>query len=303
MNRAAEVLEAQLRTRPEINGLVLGEPLKVSEKSWVFTALLEGRRVVVKRLLQDNSADLVLRLKRELTYLETVFPHGDFDANRCLFAWPEDGIVILSFAEGPQLGDAIALATGAARHQLLYQSGAWLKHYCATRTIERPFWPGQAMRKLAAKSLASVTAEADRKLLARLMANLRLRARATRGTPFVRAATHGDFVGINAHVSHGIICGVDIQGECWVAIARDVARFLVWLQIHDPIPPRAHRFGIRAEDVAAMLDSGVLDPGEHDTTLPFFIGTQFFSRFIGEYDRPDLRDATRTAIRNYLSAT
>jgi hypothetical protein len=96
---------------------------------------------------------------------------------------------------------------------------------------------------------------------------------------------------------------VDIQGECWLAIAKEAARFLVWLQIHDPNIPTDRRHGISAEYVDYFLESDVLSGQEQITTLPFFIGEQLFIRFVENYDRKKIRENARTAIIAFLQTT
>lgn len=297
---AKQTLARLLRAKPDVAHFELLDGLKVTERSWVFSAQVNDEKVVVKRILGKDAPHTVQRLKDELDYLETVFPAGKLQANRCRHAWPDEGLVILSFAPGRRLGDAIAMASGQARHDLLKQSGEWLKQYCAARSLNRTFWPGSSIRKLAAKPLEPIALDDDKRVLQRLFADLRRQAKDVKGVPFVQAATHGDFVGINAHYHEGTIYGVDIQGQCWLAVARDIARFLVWQQIHDSSRPLVRQYGICADDLQSFLSSNILGLEEQQTTLPFFIGTQLYSRFVHEYDRDDMRDNTRSAIVSYL---
>jgi hypothetical protein len=107
--------------------------------------------------------------------------------------------------------------------------------------------------------------------------SLRRLGRGLAGAPFTRAATHGDFVAINAHLDGGRIIGVDVQGEAWLPLARDIARFLVWQQIKDPAPgPLRH--GIAAQDFQAFLAAPLLSGEEVETILPFFIGLGLVQR-------------------------
>ena len=298
--QAAQELNSFLDKQPEITRYALLDAIKVTEKSWVYKAKANGEKVVVKRFLDGDVAHTVRSLKGELDYLETAFDDDRFQANRCLYAWPESGTVILSFAPGKRLGDKIAGSSGKARMRLMKQSGEWLHRYCASRQRDSTFGPGFWVKQVAAKSTDHITSKDDRMLLDRLLASLRDQVETVKGAPVVQAATHGDFVGINTHFHRGTIYGVDIQGECWLAIAKEAARFLVWLQIHDSSRGGERRYGISLEYIDAFLQSNVLSTGEQTTTLPFFIGEQLFGRFVEGYDRPDVRDNTRSAIEMYL---
>ncbi|QCO54595.1 hypothetical protein EOK75_01490 [Pseudorhodobacter turbinis] len=301
IDQAAQELGAFLDKQPEVGRYLLLDALKVSEKSWVYKARVNGEKVVVKRFLSGDVAHTVRSLQGELAYLETAFNDDGFQANRCLYAWPESGIVILSFAPGQRLGDRIAESSGNARARLMQQSGEWLRRYCASRQRNTTFGPGFWVKRAAAKNSDHFTSEEDKLLLGRVLASLRDQAEGVKGVPVVQAATHGDFVGINAHFHRGTIYGVDIQGECWLAVAREAARFLVWLQVHDPVRNDDRRFGISVEYIDAFLKSNVLNPAEQTTTLSFFLGEQLYGRFIEEYNRADIRANTRAAIEMYLA--
>lgn len=299
--KAEQSLLTYLGDRVEVQTVRRLKPLKVTDKSWVFSARINGEKVVVKRFLESGADHTVQSLKGELDYLETVFGDGNCQANRCLMAWPSDGIVVLSFAPGPRLGDKISGARGRKRRQLLTLSGTWLARYTAPRRRDSTFGPGFWIKQMLGKDLSQISAPADLTLLTQLVDAMRAQNDTVKGCPVVQAATHGDFVGINAHFQSGIIYGVDIQGECWLAIAKEAARFLVWLQIHDPDRPVKRCWGIAKDDWDAFLESGVVSNAETKTTLPFFVGEQLYGRFVESYDRPDIRENTRAAIESYLS--
>lgn len=297
---AAKVLTRILRAKDEVSRVKVIKCLKASEKNWVFVARVNGEKVVLKRFMLGNPSHTVRSLKGELDFVEAHATDERFQANRCLFAWPDDGIAVLSFAPGPRLGDKIAKSKGKARARLLKLSGEWLKHYCAPRRRHRTFGPGFWVKQLAGKSLSHITSKIDRRMLETLLENLREQSRRTHGSPVVQAATHGDYVGMNAHFHRGTIYGVDIQGECWRAIAKEVALFIVWQQIHDPSRPFDRQFGIAQSDLDAFLDSGVLPVEEYKTTLPFFIGFELYRQFVAEYQRAHIRSNTQSAIWSYL---
>ncbi|WP_370399694.1 hypothetical protein [Sulfitobacter sp. JB4-11] len=290
-----------LNNQPDVTSARIDAPLRISPGSWVFSAHVNDAQVVVKRFIVDDPVHAVTRLRAELSHLETAFDNPQYRANRCLMAWPEDGVVVLSFAAGERLDEMILSAKGAERATLFEQSGAWLRQYSATRKRQATFGPRFWVKKLDAVSTDPVTDPADQELAGDLLQNIRGRIEQVKGVPLVQAATHGDFVGMNMHIHDGIICGVDIQGESWLPLARDAARFLVWSQIHDPARPSTRRYGIAAQDLAAFLRSDVLDAREVTTTLPFFIGEQLYLRLVENCHRRALRDNMRAAIHAYLT--
>lgn len=275
--------------------------LKRAAHGAVFRARIGAVPVIVKQFRGDDPAQTVTRLKAELDHLAEVFGDGPFRANRCLHAWPEIGIAVLSIAPGTRLDLAIARASGDARAELLRQSGAWLAAYASGRRRAAAFGPRHWLRKLDGQALEHVHTPADRAHLAALRAALNARLPTLRGIPVTRAAVHGDFAGINLHVYDGVIHGFDIQGEIRMPLARAAARFLVWLQIHDDAGDFPRRFGIRAEDWEAFLSSGVLSPREAESTLPFFTGVELHTRFVESYRRRRLRGNARRAIAAFCA--
>lgn len=300
---AANVLTRFLRAQPQIQSATILQKLKVTPVSWVLVARINGEKVVVKRFLDGNPPHTVNSLRDELAYMTDVLGDGPYQVNRCLMAWPDAGTVVLTYAQGPRLGDKIAGASGQQRDKLLEASGAWLAAYTAPRQRATTFGPRFWIRRLLAQDRACVTDDRDKALLDAMIEALRRQVPEVMGCPVLQGATHGDFVGINAHFHRGVITGVDIQGEVWLAIAREAARFLVWLQIHDPDRPADRRFGIAAADWQAFARSGVLPAEELTTTLPFFVGEQLYARFVESYDRSDVAPNTRAAIIAYLEAT
>ncbi|MEX0310693.1 MAG: hypothetical protein AB3N17_10675, partial [Tateyamaria sp.] len=229
---AAQELTRYLRVKVGTRRVRVLDALKHTAQSWVFAARINGEKVVVKRFFNDDRAHTVQSLKGELDRLEEIFGESDCQANRCVAAWPEDGIAVLSFAPGPRLDLKIGEANGRARDKLLAHSGRWLATYTASRRRHATFGPGYWIKQLLARDHGDL-GPADRALLDQLANALRTQNERVKGCSVVQAATHGDYVGMNAHYHRGTICGVDIQGECWLAVAREAALFLVWLQMHD----------------------------------------------------------------------
>lgn len=299
---AAAILTSYLLSKADVETARIVDTLKFSLKAWVFVARINGQKVVVKRFFDADPAHTVNALKGELNFVAQHLGDGDCQVNRCLMAWPAEGTVVLSFARGPRLSDKIAQYSGLRRRALLAHSGRWLAAYTAPRLRHTTFGPRFWVQQMAQRNLTHMTDANDRALMDALLDRLRAQVPLVRGCPVVQGATHGDFVGINAHFHGGVITGVDIQGECWLALSKEAARFLVWEQIHNNARPDQRQYGIDAEDWGAFLSSGLIVPAEQSTTLPFFIGEQLFGRLAETSAPPEVMANTRAAIHAYVDA-
>ncbi|KAB7613935.1 hypothetical protein F9L33_11305 [Amylibacter sp. SFDW26] len=293
-------LTGTLEKQSEIKSCEIIEALKVTESTNVFVARINNEKAIIKQFLHDNAHRTVENLKKELDYIGEKMGHGNLQVNKCLYAFPDEGIAVLSYAEGRRLGDVIEKSPPSKRMQLVKKSGNWLKKYTRPRSRSAKFGPMYWYHLLQDISTDHVKDKTDKALCLRMLENLRQRADTIKGCKVIQAASHGDFVGINAHFSKGVICGVDIQGEHWLPIAKDVAKFLVWLQIYSPIDTDHLTYGIASNDWSAMLASEIISNDEYDTTLAFFVGRELYWRFLEGYNTPKIQKNARFSIENYL---
>ena len=98
---------------------------------------------------------------------------------------------------------------------------------------------------------------------------------------------------------HGGVCGVDIQCESWLAVEREVARFMVWHTIHNIAATPDGPLGLDSSDLAAFLSSGVLPDHELDNVFPFFVGEQAYYMMLDEKPVSTLRPKIRQAVHAY----
>ena len=281
---AAQTLTAFLEAQPAFTSVALTKTLKVSPQSWVFQARLNGEKVVIKRFHDADPAHTVRSLQGELAFVDKAMGAGPLRVNRCLHAWPQDGTVVLSYAGDERLVDAIAALSGSARAALLTKAGAWLNTYASSRNRATTFGPLHWIKELDARARHKLDA-AGHALFDEGLAKLGQLAKKVMGSPVVQAATHGDYAGINVHLLEDQIIGVDIQGECWQALAKDAAQFLVWQALHDPRATGARCFGLDGADVDAFLAGLPLLMAEHHTTIPFFMGRNIMHRLLDKTDR------------------
>ncbi len=299
--QAADAVQAALLQFPEVQDADIRRVLKFAATSQVYLGRVNGEKVIVKKFAGADATHTVQSLKGELDYLENVFTQETCQANRCLMAWPEEGLVVLSHAPGKRLEEKISESKGASRAKLFRHSADWIETYTRARNRQTAFGPGYWIKELSQKPLDHIDDPEDKTAIDALLSALKRMNDTVKGAPVMQAATHGDFVGINAHFHKGVIYGVDIQGECWMAVAREAARFLVWQQLHDGLNTPETSFGINSPDWKAFLSGNLLQDAEKRTTLPFFIGEQLFNRFVEDYDTPTVQSQGRIAIAAYLA--
>ncbi|MEF3045941.1 hypothetical protein [Pseudotabrizicola sp. L79] len=247
--------------------LALIRCLSLKPESAVFLGQMAGQPVILKQFFQDAEATLA-RMQDELELVSTQMQGTRHAINRVLRVLPDLGVAVLEHAGDMRLSAALAEA-GAQRPALIAQAGEWLASYIGPRHRIEKFRPRRWIADLPQPSLGGALGH-------RVAMAFSHRARALQGASFTRAATHGDFVPVNAMWRDGQIIGIDVQGQAWLPLARDLARFLVWLHLTSPTPgPLYH--GIAKADLTAMLTAPLLPQDEVQTILPFFIGQQLLA--------------------------
>ena len=297
--RAAEALSGIVSDRPGFASLKITQVLKLDDTRQVFQARLNGEKVAIKRFLGPKATEMARGAQTELDYMAPRMSQGPLRLNRCLHALPDLGVVVLSFVPGRRLNDILTTANRGKRRRLLRQSGQWLAAYTEPRQRVAEFGPGHWIERRLALDTAAIYPK-DKALLKDLLMALRKQAQATAGLPVKQAATHADFVPLNLHFHRGTLYGVDVQGERWMAIARDMARFMAWLPVYLPTEGEPTVLGVAKVDYEALLACGILDAEEQTTTLPFFIGEQLYFRFATAYGNRTHRQQARRAILRYL---
>lgn len=267
--------------------------------SAVFFGRLAGTPVVIKQFPTDGPAR-VAAMKAELDHVTALMAGTPHRINPCLMVLPQLGAIVLGHAGDLRLSDALKMAAGN-RATLMAQAGDWLATYVGLRSRIESFRPKRWLARMEEAALAQGL-DWQAPLIRQAARALRQMGRRLAGAPFTRAATHGDFVAINAHLDGGRIIGVDVQGEAWLPLARDIARFLVWQQINDPAPgPMCH--GIAAQDFHAFLSAPLLAGEEVETILPFFIGLGLVQRLAEQPEGSASALNGVTALKAWLAST
>lgn len=289
------------REEPGLAGLSEVAVIRAKPDSASATAKLNGVPVFLKHYTGIDGAETVAEAGAELALVTAILATTPHRVSRCLATYSARGLIVLEHVPGPRLDHAIRNASPGQRTALMAQSGDWLKAYTSSRVeVASNFTPGWWIKKRA--GIPASLPKEDQVLYAAMLANLKARSNDLRGTDITKAATHGDFVSINALLFQGRIYGVDIQGKAVLPVASDVARFLVWTECQTPLLAGTHAStaGITTPDWESFLSSGVLPEAEAQTHLPFFVGLQMLGRLVDFQNDPDALRQLKAAMIRFL---
>ncbi len=167
----SQELTRMIEDQKDIQTCQILEVLKVTENTNVFVAHINNEKAVIKQFKHDNASNTVKNLKQELDYISERMGSGNLQVNKCLHAFPEEGIAVLSFAEGRRLGDVIEESSPSKRMQLVKKSGKWLKKYTRTRRRAARFGPLHWYNLLQDLGTDCVKDEADKVLCSKMLEN------------------------------------------------------------------------------------------------------------------------------------
>ncbi len=116
-----------------------------------------------------------------------------------------------------------------------------------------------------------------------------------------RARSHGDFAPINLIVDGDRLWGVDIHNHTWIALMKDLARFLVFLEITQPHGSGNGPCGFASEDAEALIGTPrLIRDGEAECMLPFFAAVELSGRFLTEQAYPKVMGNARALADRML---
>lgn len=277
--QAAAILRTMVsmsRMRGRLGGF---EIIKATTSRIVARARFDGEPCFLKAFLQSDGPQRAQAVETELAIAARALGSGPFRVVRCLFAARRVGFVVLSPVPGQPLGTFLLGENRALAAETFAMAGRWLDAYCRPRRERRRFEPARFLRTREAhfdRPFIRRLREADG-VAAMLSAHIERGAGLLEGCDIDIAASHGDFIGRNLHRDGDHIHGFDIDGFRPVAVAQDVAQFLVDFQTSAPLA-RDTVCGIDAHAWGAMRDSGVLPLAEWTTTMPLHVAAQIERR-------------------------
>lgn len=290
--RARKSLWQGLGAMPEAKGLRLHKCLKSGRGAVVYAGELDHKPVVIKRALGPDAADLAGAQARELAYQHPRMGDGPYRVPEPILAKPDTGVVVMGAAPGERFDHALRAAPDR-RAELIAAAARWLAHYIAPRRETDTFGGGYWIkRRLAA--IEHMPASADRTRIEALIGIMRREKALIGGKEITRARSHGDFCAINLMVAGDEIWGVDIQNSHWLAVAKDIARFLVYLEIALPAQRYNGPCGLAAADCHAFLGvKGLISPDEANRVLPYFVTSEVAGRLVSEAENPYMLSAAQ----------
>ena len=270
---------------------------RVSE---VFHVKLDGQDLILKQFFGKNPENTVTTLCREQEFLSRTMFDGPYQVNRCLYAFPEIGVVLLEYRVGKTVGTLISSGDSAFRSEIVLKCGNWLKEFGAGRDEYSCFSPMFWINYLDKLDLIQDFEPETAALLDSLRQRLFLQAKTIAGIMVKKSALHDDFVGFNLIFNNDIICGIDIQTNNVLPYAKVAARFLTLLHISRPNRDPAQKYGISERDHDSFFASEVLPHSEYDTSLPFFIGEQIFLRLLESAKKQKDTHAIKNCAKAFL---
>jgi hypothetical protein len=283
-----------------VPGFSASDVIKLQIDRAIVAGDLDGQPVIAKWYRGGDGPETVRRLRAELDHLSGHMSSGPCRMMRCLGILPEHGLAILDRVPGDRLTDVLPDAEGPERARLVALAARWLGLYTAGRRREAAFGPRHWLDRRHAHS-ANHLDPADADLARALLDGLEALVPSVRGQPVTKAAVHGDFTSDNLIWDGEVLTGVDVQGECWLPLAKDMALFLVWQVLRRDRETGARHHGVWADDWSALAGAHLLETPESETVLRFLIGCELHFQFLRAYPHETQRDRLAEAIRAWLS--
>ena len=177
------------------------------------------------------------------------------------------------------------------------EAGGWLAAYTRGERVSDDFGGGFWIRKRTEEARAMVKGETRHRIeaLVRLMTEERARIA---NRPLTRARSHGDLRPRLLVRGKDVLWGLGTIGAHWIAVAKDVARFLVAAELIAPADGPFGIGGFAEADLAGFTgDDGPLHPGEAEVMLPYFAASELAGRIAEGLDRDEEARAAELAAR------
>lgn len=283
---------------PDLAGIEVQEVLRDRPSHAVYAVTKNERPYFMKIFRAHDAADQVRRTVDTLSSAANALGQAENAVVRLRFAFPDAGAILLDPVHGIQLTTLIAAASLPRRNALIARAGSWLSKLTAERetgSFGDQFW----LRGINEKFDQSCDRGADRKLLESQIKALMRLGKTISGAPVSRAVSHGDFTPDNIYLEGPRLIGIDMQRPVKLAVARDVARFLVWLQSRRSGETMVMRHGVSASDFAALTRVPRLIAPDQDGILQFMIGEIMIGYYLDAGDKPMRRRALAAGMRHW----
>lgn len=297
---ATQALQVALADLPALAALRIDDCLKAAIDRAVFQAELGGDAVIVKLSHGEGAAQDVAAQAEELRFHRKRMADGPYRVPGLIAAMPDRGLLVMTFAPGLRLIDAMKERNGGDRYVLAAKAGRWLAYLTAERRRQAPLAAGY-WRKRIGKLQGDAKSIEDRRLLGALGHWMETRMPDLGGVATTQVRGHGDFCPLNLIVDGDVLYGVDLQSSRWFALERDLARYLVVSAIGHG-PAAASRLGIDGDEMQALVSApGLIAAAEAERVLPFFLACELGGRLISEAHKPRSREKLQQMIGEFLA--
>ncbi|SMG16270.1 MULTISPECIES: phosphotransferase [unclassified Paracoccus (in: a-proteobacteria)] len=268
----------------------------------VLEIRLDGRPAWLKLFRGADPADRVQRAETRLKQVAQVLD-GPLDCVVSpLLALPEHGILITAPAPGRPLAEMLAQAGPARRATLITRMGEWLRALARTSRSRGRFGPRFWLGRAEAQAEVAWGGWIDRALVEAHLGRMRAEVPGLRGLPVERGLSHGDLTADNIFAEElrpGVLrlTGIDMEGAAEMALARDMARLLVWLESRRKRPAARVRDGIALPDWRALTRVPGLLPADQLPILRFLIGDLILAHYLDTTRQSSRRETLMRAMR------
>ncbi|MDS9468141.1 phosphotransferase [Paracoccus sp. MBLB3053] len=304
MIRKRTVLPPELAELPELEDARVMACLRDLPQRRVYEIRLNGERAFLKQFRSGNPEAAVETTVARLTEVARVLGQDRNAVAEVLLAIPRAGVLVTHPATGQPLSRFLSESDPANRARLIARVGEWLQALARADLSEGRFGPGYWIKGLDSRVSAAGHAWIDGELVQRHLAQMQQEGAALRRARVVRARLHGDLTPDNVFYDprDGRLTGIDMQEMGEIALVRDMARMLVWLESRRDHPAGDTIDGIAAEDHRALCESCDLLAPDQRPLLRFMIGEIMLGYYLDCDRQPDRRRLLSRAMQGWAYA-
>ncbi|MTH35733.1 phosphotransferase [Paracoccus limosus] len=290
-------LPPALRDLPALAGASAVALLRDLPQRQVWRIRLQGKPAYLKHFLGPDRQQAARGAEARLREAGAALGQGRNGAVQplLLIAWA--GVLVTEPAPGLTLGEA--LRTAPAHAPLLARAGEWLAGLAAPSREAGSFGPRFWIDGLHQRLEATPRDWLDAGLVATHLSAMQEQAPDLRQARVERARMHGDPTGDNLFhdAASDRMTAIDMQDWGPIAVARDVARLLVWVESRSTTDAPRRINGIAAADYLALTGVSGLLSADQGPILRFMIGELLLSYYLESGRQAGRRAALARAMQ------
>lgn len=290
-------LPRDLRDLPELAETRVEAQLRDLPARRVWRIRLDGRTAYLKQFLGPDRDRLAAGAHHRLCEAAQILGQARNSAARPLLLIAPAGVLVTEAAPGLPLVQALQRAEDRAA--LIARAGDWLACLAAGSREIGSFGPRYWIDGLEQRLDTVPRAWLDTALVVQHLAVMRTNGAALRQAPVERARLHGDLTGDNLFydAAGDQMTAIDMQDWGPMAVVRDVARLLVWMESRRTEDNASRIDGLTAGDYRAMTGVPGLLGADQRPLLRFMIGELLLAYYLDSAHQPIRRAALARAMR------